>query len=124
MPCSSVYYTLELQAMTSEFIGGLLPVVYFFRKNDSLLHFVKPVFDIRVFLKTCTNGSSELMTNLSMSLVNALYNLQLMKIAGENGVAAMQLAVPRLSATIMVLEITQSLKICIKKVCLSYWSGA
>ena len=32
--------------MTSEFIGGLLPVVYFFRKNDSLLHFVKPVFDI------------------------------------------------------------------------------
>ena len=74
--------------MTSEFIGGLLPVVYFFRKNDSLLHFVKPVFDRRVFLKTCTNGSSELMTNLSMSLVNALYNLQLMKIAGENGVAA------------------------------------
>ena len=61
--------------MTSEFIGGLLPVVYFFRKNDSLLHFVKPVFDRRVFLKTCTNGSSELMTNLSMSLVNALYNL-------------------------------------------------
>ena len=75
--------------MTSEFIGGLLPVVYFFRKNDSLLHFVKPVFDRRVFLKTCTNGSSELMTNLSMSLVNALYNLQLMKIAGENGVAAL-----------------------------------
>ena len=74
--------------MTSEFIGGLLPVVYFFRKNDSLLHFVKPVFDRRVFLKSCTNGSSELMTNLSMSLVNALYNLQLMKIAGENGVAA------------------------------------
>ena len=74
--------------MTSEFIGGLLPVVYFFRKNDSLLHFVKPVFDRRVFLKTSTNGSSELMTNLSMSLVNALYNLQLMKIAGENGVAA------------------------------------
>lgn len=74
--------------MTSEFIGGLLPVVYFFRKNDSLLHFVKPVFDRRVFFKTCTNGSSELMTNLSMSLVNALYNLQLMKIAGENGVAA------------------------------------
>ena len=60
--------------MTSEFIGGLLPVVYFFRKNDSLLHFVKPVFDRRVFLKTCTNGSSELMTNLSMSLVNALYH--------------------------------------------------
>ena len=74
--------------MTSEFIGCLLPVVYFFRKNDSLLHFVKPVFDRRVFLKTCTNGSSELMTNLSMSLVNALYPLQLMKTVGENGVAA------------------------------------
>ena len=107
--------------MTSEFIGGLLPVVYFFRKNDSLLHFVKPVFDIHVFLKTCTNGSSELMTNLSMSLVNALYNLQLMKIAGENGVAAYGAV---MYVNFMVLEITQSLKICIKKVCLSYWSGA
>ena len=74
--------------MTSEFIGGLLPVVYFFRKNDSLLHFVKPVFDRRVFLKTCTNGSSELMTELSSSVVTVLYNTQLMKIAGENGVAA------------------------------------
>lgn len=78
-----------LATMTSEFIGGLLPVVYFLRKsNDSLLHFVKPVFDRHVFFKTCTNGSSELMTNLSMSVVNALYNLQLMKLAGENGVAA------------------------------------
>lgn len=77
-----------LATMTSEFIGGLLPVIYFLRKNDSLLHFVKPVFDRRVFLKTCANGSSELMSNLSMSVVNALYNIQLMKIAGENGVAA------------------------------------
>ena len=77
-----------LATMTSEFIGGLLPVVYFFRKNDSLLHFVKPVFDRRVFLKTCTNGSSELMTELSSSVVTVLYNTQLMKIAGENGVAA------------------------------------
>lgn len=77
-----------LATMTSEFIGGLVPVIYFLRKNDSLLHFVKPVFDGHIFLKTCTNGSSELMTNLSMSVVNALYNLQLMRLAGENGVAA------------------------------------
>ena len=77
-----------LATMTSEFIGGLIPVFYFFRKNDSLLHFVKPVFDRHIFFKTCANGSSELMTNLSMSVVNALYNLQLMKLAGENGVAA------------------------------------
>ncbi len=72
----------------SECVGGLFPVVYFSRKNTSLLRLVKARLDKRILLKTCTNGSSELMTNLSMSIVNALYNLQLLKFAGENGVAA------------------------------------
>ena len=58
------------------------------RKNSSLLHLGKTHWNGRVFLQTCINGSSELMTNLSSSIVNSLYNIQLMKFAGENGVAA------------------------------------
>lgn len=72
----------------SQVVGGIFPFFYFLRKNDSLLRLTKAKFEGRVFLKTCTNGSSELMTNLSSSIVNILYNLQLMKLAGENGVAA------------------------------------
>ena len=72
----------------SQAVGGLAPVVYFLGKNDSLLRLVRPRFDGRVLLKTCTNGSSELMSNISGSLVNILYNFQLMRLAGEDGVAA------------------------------------
>lgn len=72
----------------SEYMGGLLPVVYFLRKNKSLLRLGKTHFNRGILLKTCANGSSELMTNLSMSVVNSLYNLQLIKFAGEDGVAA------------------------------------
>ena len=69
--------------------GGLLPVFYFLnRKNTSLLHLCRPQFEGGVLLKACVNGSSELMTNLSMSLVNILYNYQLLRFAGEDGVAA------------------------------------
>ncbi|MCM1160280.1 MAG: MATE family efflux transporter [Roseburia sp.] len=68
--------------------GGLIPVIYFARKNDSLLRLTKAGFDKRILLKTFGNGSSEMVTNLSTSLVNILYNFQLMKLAGENGVAA------------------------------------
>lgn len=72
----------------SQFVGGVIPLVYFGRKNTSLLRLTKTVFDGRALLKTCTNGSSELMSNVSMSLVGMLYNVQLMKYAGEDGVAA------------------------------------
>lgn len=72
----------------SEFIGGLFPVFYFSKRNNSLLRLGKLRFNGRILLKACTNGSSELMTNLSMSVVNALYNFQLMRFAGEDGVAA------------------------------------
>ena len=71
-----------------EIIGGLGPILYFSRENNSLLRLGKPCFDGRVLLKTCTNGSSELMTNISSSIVNILYNYQLMRLAGEDGVAA------------------------------------
>ena len=72
----------------SQVVGAVVPIIYFSRKNNSLLRITKPIFDFKILLKVCTNGSSELMTNLSASLVNILYNFQLMKIAGENGVAA------------------------------------
>lgn len=73
----------------SQVVGGVLPIVYFFRKkNNSLLHFTKPKFDGKALWKTCTNGSSELMNNVATSLVGLLYNVQLMKYAGENGVSA------------------------------------
>ena len=72
----------------SEAVGGIIPLIYFARKNSSLLRLTKAGFSGRILARTCINGSSELMSNISMSLVNMLYNFQLMKIAGENGVAA------------------------------------
>lgn len=72
----------------SQIIGGVIPVLYFLRPNTSLLKLTRPSFDGRALLRICTNGSSELMSNISMSLVGMLYNMQLMKYAGENGVAA------------------------------------
>lgn len=72
----------------SQLVGGLFPILYFARPNKSLLRFTKPVFQLSILLKACGNGSSELMTNLSSAIVNILYNLQLMKLAGANGVAA------------------------------------
>lgn len=73
----------------SEVIGGLLPLIYFITNNSSNLRLTsKCKFDGKALLKTCTNGSSELMTNVSMSLVNMLYNYQLLKFFGANGVAA------------------------------------
>lgn len=72
----------------SQCVGGLIPLLYFARKNNSLLKLGKPFFDGKVLLTTCTNGLSELVTNISMSVVSILYNFQLMRFAGENGVAA------------------------------------
>ena len=72
----------------SQVIGGGIPLFYFLRHNSSLLRLVVTRFELRPLWKACTNGSSELMTNLSSSLVNILYNLQLMKLTGQDGVAA------------------------------------
>lgn len=74
--------------VTSQLVGGILPLVYFIRKNDSALQLIPSKVTWGVIGKACFNGSSELMTNVSLSLVSMLYNLQLMKYAGENGVAA------------------------------------
>ena len=72
----------------SQVVGGVIPLIYFGRNNTSLLRLGKFEFDGASLLKACINGSSELMSNISMSLVGILYNIQLMKFAGENGVAA------------------------------------
>ena len=72
----------------AQIIGAMIPLVYFMRPNNSLLRLGKCHMDARALLQTCTNGSSELMSNLSMSLVSMLYNFQLIKYAGENGIAA------------------------------------
>lgn len=72
----------------SQVVGGVVPVVYFARKNTSLLRLTRTKFYGRVLLRTCTNGASELMSNISASIVTMLYNFQLMRFAGEDGVAA------------------------------------
>lgn len=72
----------------SQAVGGIAPLIYFGRRNTSLLRLTKTKFDGNSLLKACVNGSSELMSNISMSIVGMLYNVQLMKYAGEDGVAA------------------------------------
>ena len=73
---------------TSQAVGGLVPVIYFASKNSSTLRFCKTRAYWRVLLQTCFNGSSELMSNISSSVVTILYNYQLLRFAGEDGVAA------------------------------------
>lgn len=72
----------------SQILGGIIPVCYFSTKNTSLLRLGKTNFDGSAIIKAAANGSSELMSNISMSLVSMLYNVQLIRYAGENGVAA------------------------------------
>lgn len=75
-------------SVIGQFIGCLVPILYFSGNNNSLLRFVRPTFDKSAILKTCTNGSSEMVVALCSSVIGFLYNLQLMRLAGENGVAA------------------------------------
>ncbi|MBR5309499.1 MAG: MATE family efflux transporter [Oscillospiraceae bacterium] len=78
-----------LATISSQFIGAVIPVVYFLRPhNSSLLRLGKGPFVWKAFWKTCTNGSSEFVSCISGNLVAILYNFQLMRFAGENGVAA------------------------------------
>ena len=72
----------------SQSIGGIVPLVYFILPNKSKLRLGKTHMDMSAIVKACTNGASEFMTNISMSIVNMLYNWQLMRLLGTNGVAA------------------------------------
>mgnify|MGYP000082037160 FL=1 len=71
----------------SQSIGGLIPLLYFIFPNKSRLRLGKTHMDLNALLKACTNGASEFMTNISMSIVNMLYNWQLMRLSGSDGVA-------------------------------------
>lgn len=72
----------------SQFVGGIIPIIYFSRHNTSALKLTKTHFYGKALIKTCTNGSSELLSTISMSIVSMLYNAQLLKYAAENGIAA------------------------------------
>lgn len=72
----------------SQALGGIIPLFYFGRRNSSRLRLCKTSFDGWALLKACTNGSSELMSNISMSIVSMLYNAQLIRYSGEDGIAA------------------------------------
>jgi len=72
----------------SQCVGGTLPLLYFARKNDSLLRLGKTRFEGKTFAGICFNGLSELMTNIALSVVAIVYNSQLMLYVGLNGVSA------------------------------------
>lgn len=77
-----------LATAISQAVGGFIPLLYFLFPNKTRFRLGRFTFDGRALIKTCANGSSELMSNISMSLVGMLYNLQLLRYAGEDGVAA------------------------------------
>jgi len=72
----------------SQLVGGIVPVIYFARRNSSILRISRTIFDGTALLKAVTNGSSEFMSNVAMNLVSILYNIQLIHYAGEDGIAA------------------------------------
>ena len=72
----------------SQCVGGVFPLIYFARPNTSRLRLVRTRIEWRAMGQACFNGASELMSNISGSLVSMLYNFQLLRFAGENGVAA------------------------------------
>ena len=69
-------------------VGGLFPLAYFLRPNSGRLRLVRTRLELRPLLNACGNGSSELMSNISSSIVSMLYNFQLLKYIGEDGVSA------------------------------------
>lgn len=77
-----------LATVLGQVAGGIVPLIYFFSKNNSLLRLTRCRLDGKALLHCCVNGSSELMSNISMNLVGMLYNLQLMRYIGQDGVAA------------------------------------
>lgn len=77
-----------IATVVSEFFGGVAPLFYFFHDNGSTLRLKRTRWVPEALFKTCFNGSSELLSGISSSLIGALYNFQLMKFVGENGVAA------------------------------------
>lgn len=91
--CSSacfggVWRGAALATGISQCVGGLFPLIYFIRPNTSLLRLTRTKLEIAPMLRACGNGSSELMSNISASIVSIIYNFQLLKYVGEDGVSA------------------------------------
>ena len=74
--------------ITSQMVGAIIPLIYFSVKNKSPLRLVLTKFELKPISRTCTNGSSEFLSNVSISIVNMLYNMQLLRYVGEDGLAA------------------------------------
>ena len=74
--------------ITSQIVGAVILLIYFGRKNETKLRIGKPYFELKPIIQACINGSSEMVTNLSLSIISILFNIQLMKYVGANGVAA------------------------------------
>lgn len=72
----------------SQCVGGLIPFIYFLRENDSLLQLTRTRLELRPILQACANGSSELMSNISSSVVSMVYNFRLLEYLGGDGVSA------------------------------------
>lgn len=87
-PQESKLVGAALATAIAQFVGGIIPLIYFLKKNSSILRLGKTKFYGKALVRASTNGLSEFMTNISMSVVSILYNRQLIKYAGENGVAA------------------------------------
>ncbi len=77
-----------LATALSQFVGGIIPLLYFIFPNKSILRIGKFTFDFPALFKSCFNGISEFISNISMSVVSMLFNYQLMKYVGQNGVSA------------------------------------
>ncbi len=77
-----------IATVSAEILGGAIPLIYFFSKNSSHLRLGRTKINLKALLRACANGSSEFMSNVSMSIVSMLYNMQLLIYAGENGIAA------------------------------------
>ena len=77
-----------LASALSQLVGGVAPTVYFLRRNSSRLRLVRARLRLKPIIKSCSNGASEMMTNLSGAVIGVLFNFQLLRLAGNNGVAA------------------------------------
>lgn len=77
-----------LATVAGQAVGAIVPIIYFSVNRKLTLYLVRPLISFKALLKTCLNGSSEMMTQLSLSIVNILYNYQLISIVGSDGVAA------------------------------------
>ena len=77
-----------IATVASSLVGGVVPLIYFLLPNKTPLRLVRPRFQGRVLAQACSNGSSEMMSNLSTSFVSIIYNFQLMHLVGQDGVAA------------------------------------